>query len=178
MKKKNRKIHIVLAVIIAAVIVAGLSAFSQGEKGGDTPSLGISFGSKGGAASGGGAFIDPSGFSFEMPDGYVARSLPDDAGKAIVVEKEGETGKGFQIAVSYYDEPASGFTIARIRKDLPDLVMKNAKEISVAGGQGVSFDSDSGLEIWFVVAESLYQISASEGGRDAAQRAIDTFKAE
>ncbi len=120
-------------------------------------------------------YRDPSGFSFEKLSGYEIRTIADDMGKTLLFEKEGVTGSGFQIFISYYDEPALEFTAARIRKDLPDLVMKEVKEFEIADGRGVMFDSDSGREIWFVVGESLYQVTAPLSEAEPAEHVVTTF---
>ncbi len=121
-------------------------------------------------------YIDPSGFSFEKITGYEIRVLAEEIGKTLLFEKEGKAATGFQMFVSYYDEPALGFTTARIKKDLPDLVMKDVKEFDIAGGRGVSFESGSDREIWFVGGESLYQITAPVAESANAQKVVDTFK--
>lgn len=120
-------------------------------------------------------YIDPSGFSFEKLAGYDIKTITDETGKTLLFEKGGATGSGFQIFISYYDEPALEFTAARIRKDLPDLVMKEVKEFEIAGGRGVMFDSDSGREIWFAVGESLYQVTAPLSEAEPAEHIVTTF---
>ena len=121
-------------------------------------------------------YSDPSGFSFEIPKGYVARVSGDMTEKTFVFEKEGKSGSGFQMLVTPYDEPASEFTVARIRRDLPDLVMKEVKEFEIPNGRGVMFDSDSGREIWFAAADGLYQITSPQTDAEAAEHVAATFK--
>ncbi|MBI5133948.1 MAG: hypothetical protein HZA81_00980 [Candidatus Taylorbacteria bacterium] len=182
MKKKRGNRHIALATAIALCIAFGIYLASRG--GDDSSAKLPAVGDVGtaaladGAAKAASTYSDPSGFSFEVPTGYEPRAVEDGSGKMVLVEKQGEPGRGFQVFVSYYDEPASGFTAARIKKDIPDIVMKGVKEISIAGGKGVSFDSDSGREIWFVAGESLYQISAAPSEASHAETAFETFKIE
>lgn len=163
-----------LAVVVGVAVVIWLSGSSRETIGGASQNIERPTGAVEGPVKGS-RYTDPSGFSFEMPSGYTARAISDGLGKTITVEKQ---GSGFQIAVSPYDEPVAGFGEARIRKDLPDLVMKNVKDFSVAGGKGVSFDSDTGREIWFVSGETLYQISAPQSEAVNAQTAAATFKPE
>lgn len=160
---------ILLLLVVGAAVAVWLSRASEVSIGGVSQNV------EKPASVAGSRYEDPSGFSFERPDGYEIRSIADENGKTILVEKG---GSGFQIVVTPYDEPASGFTVARIKKDLPDLVMKDAKEFELAGGRGVMFDSDPDREIWFVVIDTLYQVSAPQSEAANAERAVATFRKE
>lgn len=126
----------------------------------------------------GSRYVDPSGFSFEKPSEYTIRTIADDGGKTLLFEKTGVLGTGFQMFISFYDEPVSEFTTARVKKDLPDIAMKNVREFEIAGGRGVMFDLDMDREMWFVVAESLYQLSVPMSEISSADRILTTFKVE
>lgn len=119
------------------------------------------------------------GFSFLYPDGYAATSFPDGAGFAILVQ--GENGaKGFQVAVTPFDEDLTELTEARVRKDVPDMVMRDARQVSVGTAKGLSFASESAQgqtrELWFVWKGNVYQASAPSGSEPALEEFMRSFE--
>ena len=162
-----------LAVVTALLIAAGVYFSFKGERIERIENVPQVLNFNSGRQAQGTRYEDPSGFSFELPQGYRARKVEEEAQATIIIEKG--AGSGFQIVVSSYDEPSGEFGVARIKQDLPDLVMRDVKEISVANGKGVAFDSDSGHEIWFVAGGSLFQMTAPQNEIINAKNAIDTF---
>lgn len=158
-----------LAVIAALLIAGGAFAFVAVRSEPPRlpqPAIGLRADSR---------YVDPTGFSLEVPEGYSARVVQDEVSRAVVFERG---GSGFQIAVSPYDEPADGFGAERVKRDLPDLDMRDVRGIEVAGGKGISFLSDSLYEAWFIVDGSLYQITAPPAEAANAERAVATFNIE
>lgn len=162
------KLSVMLAVVTALLIAGGVFAFVVRREASPQESLLTQ------VRQDGSRYVDPSGFSFVVPDGYSTRVLQDGEARAIVVERE---GSGFQVSVSPYDEPVAEFGVARIKKDLPDIEMSEVRELSVSGGKGISFESDGVREIWFAADGSLYQITASRSEAAHAERVAETFRA-
>lgn len=109
-------------------------------------------------------------FSFSYPHEYQARSFSDlEDTKTILVENH-QTKQGVQVFVSAFDEDIT-LTPERIKKEMPDLVVLEPKNLLVGGVTGISFRSTNALstesrELWFVYAGNLYQISAPIANKD------------
>ncbi len=92
---------------------------------------------------------------------FVSADLPDGA-RRVTAEGQGPK-QGFEITISDYDE-SGPITAERIKKDIPDLVVKNHENIKIAGGvEAFSFfGHDDGLgetfEVWFSAQGKLYQV--------------------
>jgi len=103
------------------------------------------------------------GFSFSHPASYTVTEMKD-TGADIVLIRDA-FGNALQVAISPFDEPIATLTPERVRRDLPELVMKDVQEIVIDGmTPALSFiDPGKGLgatrEAWFVSAGSLYQLS-------------------
>lgn len=100
-------------------------------------------------------------FLFEYEDGFVITSVPLEAGNKIVFELA-KPRNGFQITVFPFDE-LGPLTEERIKKDLPDLVVVEAKSVSMAGVETLQFKSidesvGGTFEVWFVYSGNFYQI--------------------
>lgn len=173
-KARTYKRAAAVAAVIIALSVYAASRSDNGAKSYVRPSV-VSFEAGTSREAEAKRYEDPAGFSFELPEGYSARKLSDEGGDSIILER-GSTG--FQLYVSTYDEPASGFTALRVRRDIPDLVMKNVEEFAIRGGRGIEFDSESGHEIWFVIDGSLYQISSPQSEAANAKKVRLTFDSE
>lgn len=123
------------------------------------------------------------GFSFEQPEGFdVVPSMEDEDNYIIVVaakKTEGGASSGFQIYISPFDEEGP-ITVERIKEDLPDMRIEQAKEISVGGAPALAFlsgDAGAGMrEVWFIYKGSLYQITALAEAEEALARALETWK--
>lgn len=167
MNKKNK--NILISGIIVVVVALGIFLItSKNEK------LSKFFKSTGDSllgqnAEGGKAsyLSQDSSFSFEYPAGFNFSELSESETTGEPIETllfKGKNAKeNFQIIISVFDE--NPITIARIKKEVPDLVMKDAQEIAIDGALGVVFTSvfpDGKLatrEIWFSHAGKSYQIS-------------------
>lgn len=120
-------------------------------------------------------------FSFDYPKGLKPSAFrsPDNSGDVILVA-DLQTGIGMQIFITPFDEPSSVFTIERIKKDAPSLVMINPKSFFVGSGNGVAFfdgnEADANCQVWFVVGKYLYQITAPKRFDNTLQRILNTLK--
>jgi hypothetical protein len=102
-------------------------------------------------------------FTFNYPQKFNLTSQDiEGGGKKILVEST-EPQKGFEITVLPFDE-VGPLTAARIKQDIPDMVMGNQKSV-IVGAEKIpalafnSTDENIGntFEIWFVYNGSLYQ---------------------
>ncbi len=132
------------------------------------------------------------GFSFDYPADWSADLFEDDSGPAspslggeVAVIQNSETG--ILIYIYPFDEPGP-ISKERILRDVPDMKIANGKQIKIAPSTGsgqtidaLSFDSDEReigptREVWFVFGGFLYQLSAAEGGEEALNKMIETWK--
>jgi len=167
MNKKKRNI-LISGILVAVVVLGVFLVTSKNEK------LLKFFESKGDGLLGQNieekvAYLSQdSSFSFEYPAGFNFSELSEFSeatGEPIetLLFKGQNTKENFQIIISVFDE--NPITIARIKKEVPDLVMKDAQEIAIDGALGVVFTSafpDGKLatrEIWFSHGGKSYQIS-------------------
>lgn len=101
------------------------------------------------------------GFSFDYSKELSVSEFTE--GKIDVILVKDETGDGFQIYITPFDEQGP-ITKERILKDIPDMRISNDKEILISGQKALSFISQDAsletLEIWFVHKGNLYQITA------------------
>ena len=117
------------------------------------------------------------GLSFKYPKGYSIREIPapvEGEARTLLLSKEG-AAPSVQVAVSSFDEDIV-LTIGRIEADVPDLGMKNPQEIDVAGTKGVKFDSDSGVNVWFVTKGNLFQLTALSAEASVLDGIVSSFK--
>ncbi len=132
------------------------------------------------------------GFTFSYPEAMISSSFGsalDEAGETILIQDS--TGKnGAQVLITPFDEDIV-LTESRIKKELPDLKVMNAKEIVIGvnpnsprvplGVKAVQFESENSsmgksLETWFVYEKMLYQISAPIGSREVYDKIVDTWQ--
>ena len=108
-------------------------------------------------------------FSLRMPADYTASEMPQPQGGGETIVLQNGKGDGIQIDVSIFDEDTSGsytLTEARIRKDLPNIVMQDVQPVEIGPaytglafiGYNPSFGGQS-REVWFVYHGEFYQIS-------------------
>lgn len=105
------------------------------------------------------------GFTVSAPEGFTAGSFPEGEDGNITLVQNSTTAYSMQIFVRPFEETAV-LTIARIRKEIPDMKMENPIEVKVGEVPAVAFYtlSDSGQrtrEIWFTRNKNLFQISAN-----------------
>ena len=106
-------------------------------------------------------------FSFGYPKGFSVSSFADGGGETVLI-KNAAKNNGFQIHIAPFDEPDtqnSGLTKERILKDIPDMVINNAADITLEGKKALSFTSQDELaketlNVWLVHGKYLYQITA------------------
>ncbi len=130
------------------------------------------------------------GFSFILPEGYTIGEFPLDpetGGKTFIFQMTEQVERGAQIVVVPFDEPADVVTPERIMKDLPNLRVTSAQEISIGeGGEGggLLFSSNapewggSSREAWFVKGGGLYQVSTYASNSAFLEEIIATWKFE
>lgn len=118
-----------------------------------------------------------AGFSFKYPKDYSIKEIPAPAeGEArTLLLSKGENAPSIQVAVSPFDEEIA-LTIERIETDVPDLGMKNPQAIGVAGTKGVKFESDAGVNVWFVAKGNLFQLTALPTEVTALDQIVSSFK--
>lgn len=195
---KNRKIVIIVACSLAALVAAGgfiiwnkskNPVSSPGEISGwlnpaapkENPvaNTGISAAFR--------TYTHPvHGFSFDYPADWsldVFSDPPDGEageGEETVVLQNAETG----IAVFIYpfDEPGP-ITKKRILRDVPDIKIENEIGLKIAGGSidALGFDSNERelgptKEVWFVHGGFLYQISGAQGSGEALYIIVESWK--
>lgn len=117
------------------------------------------------------------GFSFHYSKEFNTSEFSEGDRDVILVKDE--TGDGFQISITPFDEPGP-ITKERILKDIPDMRINSDKEISVGGEKALSFSSKEEsletLEIWFVHLGNLYQISAFASFEKQMMKILDTWR--
>ena len=117
-------------------------------------------------------------FFFDVPKGFSFNEIPDEKGTVVLVE--GSAGESFQIFVTPFDEPGP-LTPERIKKDLPQKVIRNPRAGTLDGVSAIAFtshDEDTGdvFEIWFIHDGSLFQITTKSDFADGLQNILQTWK--
>ena len=119
---------------------------------------------------------DAYGFSLTLPAGMTATNFNEGEGTTILVSNGTFQ---MQIFVSQFDEDIS-LTIARIKKDVPDIKMIEPIEIKTGGVATVAFYSnDNGeknREIWFVRGGYLYQVLAKASDDNTTGTVMEGWK--
>lgn len=189
----------ILAVVVAILIIAGLwwglkdkqsgnsvadnlPDITLGETTAENPEPGEAK-SPGGFWSnlfGGGDknYLDTtSKFTFSYPKDYSVKEIPAPAeGEArTLLLSKGENAPSVQVAVSPFDEEIV-LTIERIETDVPDLEMKNPQAIDIAGTKGVKFESDAGVNVWFIAKGNLFQLTAFSAEVGVLDEIVSSFK--
>jgi len=122
------------------------------------------------------------GFRFRLPEGWRVTELEDRGGEMILA-RQAEGGGAFQIFITPYDEPVESFSVARVQRDLPDLVMTAPTTFALSDGAGLTFVSEGppfgeSREIWFVRAGRLYQMSAYLSDEELLREVLQTWRFE
>ena len=96
-----------------------------------------------------------------LPEGATTTNVEDEEGETILVSKAAFDNFQMQIYIMPFDEDIV-LTADRIKQDIPDIKMRDAREIKVGETKGVKFvDEDQNTkEIWFVRGGFLYQVSS------------------
>lgn len=116
--------------------------------------------------------------TFKYPNSYSIKEMEtstEDETRTLLLSKEGQA-PSIQIAISLFDEDIT-LTTERIKADVPDLVMKNPETITVNSlASGVKFESDLGINIWFVTKGNLFQLTAFQDESSAIDEIISSLK--
>jgi len=120
-------------------------------------------------------------FSFQKPKGFTIGEVDEGEGSRSIIVQNTDTGLGFQIFVSSFDENISVLTESRIRQDLPALIIDKPQKIQVSGSEGLAFVSQNqsfgkSREVWFVHKGFLYQISTYIESEALLQKVLETFE--
>ncbi|MDP3779033.1 MAG: hypothetical protein Q8R30_03280 [bacterium] len=109
-------------------------------------------------------------FSFALLSGYEVASIDTETGESLVVDKKDISGQSphfmFQIFILPFDEEGA-LTKERILRDVPDMTIRNPKDVVIDGAHAVVFEGKDDsigqtIEVWFAHAGFLYQISAAQ----------------
>ncbi|MEK7616110.1 MAG: hypothetical protein AAB420_02810 [Patescibacteria group bacterium] len=116
-----------------------------------------------------------SDFTVTYPAGYKVSSAASG-----VTTVENEEGRGFQIAVTAFDEPGP-ITEERIRQDLPDAEINEPAWYELDGEKTFvfyGFDEDLGetFEVWTVHGGKLYQIMGTKTDEEVITKTLKTWK--
>jgi uncharacterized membrane protein len=174
MSSKILKRNIMISVVIVLVLVGVLLLF---RKNNDTGNLGSYFGFDNNAVDMGSNYQNDfeSGvyeikdnkyenqkynFLINLPENSVATSIMEEGGEAILIKNEGYE---MQIFVSAFADN-NPITPARIKRDIPDLIMNNPLEVIIDGTVTTAFlSNETGINlrhIWFARGGFLYQVTA------------------
>lgn len=120
------------------------------------------------------------GFSFSYPREYQAKSFSDIEDTKTVLVQSGDVKQGVQVFVSAFDEDIT-LTHERIKKEMPDLVILEPKNLPVDGVTGISFKSTNAFdtesyEMWLVRKGKFYQVSAPIVNKNLFDAIITTWK--
>jgi len=175
---------VLILVILAGVVIASFFAIkNRGNLEAELPSEDVEVpqGKSLGENESTIIISEESGFSLNYPSGFVQNeeTLPN-GDKRFVVEST-KPKQGFQITVSDFDEPGP-ITSSRIKRDLPDLIIKNSSLMTVIKGmEGFSFNSTDPnigetFEVWIVQAGKLYQIQTYTEFENGLLEILKTMK--
>jgi len=118
-------------------------------------------------------------FSFAIPEAHTVGEVPERGGKTVVVQNA-NTGLGFQLFVTPFDEDIV-LTEARIRQDLPSITIQTPQRIPVGATEGLAFVSTNqtfgtSREVWFVYNGYLYQMSTYLNNETLLLKVLETFR--
>ncbi|MEX0933682.1 MAG: hypothetical protein WD003_00255 [Candidatus Paceibacterota bacterium] len=101
-------------------------------------------------------------FSFEYPAGFTVTSFAEGTGEVVLVQSRDNQAVGMQVYFTSFDEEGP-LTVERIKEDLPNLEMNNAREADLFPDTlAVVFRDGSGMvNVWFVRGGYMYQITAA-----------------
>lgn len=120
-------------------------------------------------------------FTFQYPRKFSVSAFDDRGGHTVLVQRDdGETA--VQIFITGWDEPSNAVTPERIKKDLPDLAIREPRKMSMAGDDtaltfvGESQQFGTTREVWFARRGNLYQIITSAGGQEFLADLLETWR--
>lgn len=122
------------------------------------------------------------GFSFLFDGDLSITTLPDLDGEIILL-RDSENGREFQIYATYFDEEGP-ITVARIQQDLPDLMIEDPQAVKIGPqkqqdalifiGEDETFGRTR--EVWFVGGGQLFQVITKEGNDDLVGPILETWE--
>ena len=120
-------------------------------------------------------------FSFQKPKGFTVGEVDEGEGSKSIIVQNKNTGLGFQIYTSPFDEDITVLTEDRIKQDLPALIIDKPQKIQVSGSEGLAFVSQNqsfgkSREVWFVYNGFLYQMSTYIESELLLQKVLETFE--
>lgn len=122
-------------------------------------------------------------FSIELPKGFRASALPesDDGSQTILVQGEKDQ---VQIYIALFDQDIE-LTPERVRADIPDMTMNDARQEEVSGGKvrALVFDGEDESfgathEAWFIYNGNLYQLTSHKNSSKALDSILESWKFE
>ncbi len=118
------------------------------------------------------------GFSFNLPSLYIPRMQSyDETADILTFDAAGDNS--FQIFIMAYDEPA--INPERIKIDVPDIVIKNARAGTLDGAEALVFESfeeslGETYEVWFARDGYLYQMMTYADKAEEVNKVLGTWK--
>lgn len=118
-------------------------------------------------------------FSLNYPEGLKIGFFQD-GNTAIVAISEAVTGLGVQIAITPFDEPTTVITAERVKKDIPDMVIKDPQEVTLGSlGKGIAWVDGEGIhgkrQVWFAARGYLFQMTAPMPFDATLKRMLNTW---
>jgi hypothetical protein len=123
----------------------------------------------------------PYGFSFQYPQDFSVSAF-DDRGGHVVLVRSADSKTVMQIFITNWDEPTDAVTPERIKQDLPNLTIRNARNMSMSGdSRALTFVGESDKfgrtrEVWFARRGNLYQIIAPVQTQEFVGSLLETWK--
>ncbi len=121
-------------------------------------------------------------FTFKYPSDLTINERKDEAvtDARVIVVSDVETGTGFQIYMTPFDEPEKKFTLERLQQELPDVIIEDPQPIVIQDtGIGIAFisgdESGQTREVWFVYKNTLYQITMPINFDEAFKKILNTW---
>ena len=97
-----------------------------------------------------------------------------------LIMASGDVSGVFQLFIIPFDEKGP-LTPERIKKDVPDMIIKNEKSLDVSGVKALTFESkdESGtetFEVWFVSGGKLYQMAGYDESKKTIQEILKSWE--
>ena len=121
-------------------------------------------------------------FRFLYPPDFTVTEIDDELGYTILAQNSAKKA-AFQIFLNPFDEPGP-ITPARIKKDLPNMVIENPKPVLIGADKNIPalifFSQEPSLgrtrEIWFVGNGHLFQVETFADQDSMIGPVMDTFQ--
>lgn len=118
-------------------------------------------------------------FSFTYPKGFKAGSFPEGGGEVVLLQSDSGV-LGLQVYLTFFGEEVV-LTEEKLRKDLPEMEIKNTAKTKVGGVEALSFLSKNEslgetYEIWLIHKGFLYQIISYAGQKTLVDEILKTWQ--